>query len=633
MSTPGRTPAGPQRAASTSGASSSQPLSAVESSLVTKVLKVNAPEEYHGDRNKLDDFLLQVELYVRFNSDRINSDSDKVLYAATYLRGRAAQWMKPFLKDWLNSAPDARNVGTTTMFESYAEFRSRITVMFGETNEKQRAILALDRLKQKGSAANYTADFQRTCFHTGYDDTAMWAAYYKGLKEEIKDELLHNEVTTDLVSLAKLAIEIDERMYHRRMEKKGGYPLNMGRQGSPKKTWGNKAKKPWDYGTTPMELDSAQAGPTRAHNGRTPGKKRFCKPIQGKRTTGSKGACYGCGQQGHFQRECPKGGSLGTSSKPPRYTPSKELAATRLTSHANHEALSWTACYDDSCQIHQGDKDGSGWYPKKPRAHSLCATRIIRIPTKKPTGERDKTTAEWGLADGDSEVDKQQQPVDQVEYTDSDWEEVSVRTQPVQVHTQQGVEEPDQGIYQQLSSQLEVVLRRIHFSMDGISDQTAKRVSTAVREHMGPVFKNVEHRCKEIESGDGVAIGKQAARIYEAISKASNTGEGTSEFRKWIQEAEENIRRSLNLRSKDGSIAYRDIVLEHPPVGSMFTTKGGYVTPDNGHISRELRMKLHRVRQEYDQRDPKKNLKVKVEKDDFQYIGNPGPFGSQQAKN
>ena len=36
-------------------------------------------------------------------------------------------------------------------------------------------------------------------------------------------------------------------------------------------------------------------------------------------------------------------------------------------------------------------------------------------------------------------------------------------------------------------------------------------------------------------------------------------------------------------------ITYRNIVLEHPPKGSKFTTQGGYVTPDNGHIPYKLR--------------------------------------------
>ena len=36
-------------------------------------------------------------------------------------------------------------------------------------------------------------------------------------------------------------------------------------------------------------------------------------------------------------------------------------------------------------------------------------------------------------------------------------------------------------------------------------------------------------------------------------------------------------------------ITYRNIMLEHPPKSSKFTTQGGYITPDNGHIPYKLR--------------------------------------------
>ncbi len=38
-----------------------------------------------------------------------------------------------------------------------------------------------------------------------------------------------------------------------------------------------------------------------------------------------------------------------------------------LDAAAQHAVLSWTACYDDACPIHLSDKDGSGWYPQRPR--------------------------------------------------------------------------------------------------------------------------------------------------------------------------------------------------------------------------------------------------------------------------
>ena len=74
-------------------------------------------------------------------------------------------------------------------------------------------------LKQKGSAANYSTEFQRLSFHTGYDDEALKRSFYKGLKDKVKDELSRIDEPQNLTYLAKTSIKIDKHQYQRRMEK------------------------------------------------------------------------------------------------------------------------------------------------------------------------------------------------------------------------------------------------------------------------------------------------------------------------------------------------------------------------------------------------------------------------------
>ena len=93
--------------------------------------------------------------------------------------------------------------------------------MFGELNEQHKAQMALDTIRQRGSAANYTAEFQRIAFHTGYDAAALCASYYKGLKSEVKDDMARGDMPIQPVELARLAVQIDERQHQRRQEKRG----------------------------------------------------------------------------------------------------------------------------------------------------------------------------------------------------------------------------------------------------------------------------------------------------------------------------------------------------------------------------------------------------------------------------
>ena len=71
--------------------------------VIIKPLKINTPEPFDGSRGKLRAFFSQIELFFGFNVDRFTTDKHKVLFASTYLRGRAFKWFNSFLTDFLNN--------------------------------------------------------------------------------------------------------------------------------------------------------------------------------------------------------------------------------------------------------------------------------------------------------------------------------------------------------------------------------------------------------------------------------------------------------------------------------------------------------------------------------------------------
>ena len=100
-----------------------------------------------------------------------------------------------------------------TLFILYVNFQKNIITLFDEINKQHKAQIDIKVLKQKGSAANYSAEFQRLSFHTGYDDEALKRSFYKGLKDKVKDELLRINESQNLTYLAKASIRIDEHQY------------------------------------------------------------------------------------------------------------------------------------------------------------------------------------------------------------------------------------------------------------------------------------------------------------------------------------------------------------------------------------------------------------------------------------
>ena len=58
-------------------------------------VKVAQPDLYYGDREKLDDWIMQLKLYLTFKETTIGKP-EKVIFAISYLRGRAQKWVAPY---------------------------------------------------------------------------------------------------------------------------------------------------------------------------------------------------------------------------------------------------------------------------------------------------------------------------------------------------------------------------------------------------------------------------------------------------------------------------------------------------------------------------------------------------------
>ena len=72
---------------------------------------------------------------------------------------------------------------------------------------------------------------------------------------------------------------------------------------------------------------------------------------------------------------------------------------------------------------------------------------------------------------------------------------------------------------------------------------------------------------------------------------------------------------------EDKKPAYRNIVLEVPPKGLRFLKNGGYVTPDGGYITREMRQQVTEIRTAYHARDPKNGIYAKMNFKPEDFVG------------
>ncbi|MBW0503086.1 hypothetical protein O181_042801, partial [Austropuccinia psidii MF-1] len=79
-----------------------------------------------------------------FHNDPQNSSQDrkKVIYATSFLIGRAAKWIDPYLSNLTNQAP-------SYLLNYWKLFESQLFTLFGDPNEVRKAEAELDSLRMK----------------------------------------------------------------------------------------------------------------------------------------------------------------------------------------------------------------------------------------------------------------------------------------------------------------------------------------------------------------------------------------------------------------------------------------------------------------------------------------------------
>lgn len=243
------------------------------------------PERYSGDLGACSRFLLQCSLIFDLQPTTYSTDKSRIAFVLSLLSGKASQWATAC---WESKSD---------IFQSFDAFTEEMRSIFDHPLKGKEAAKRLLMLTQGSSpVAQYAVDFKILATESGWDDTALQAAFMKGLADNVKDELAARDETNSLQELISLATRLDNRLRERRREKTSRLVTTRGLS-SPH------IAPTVPSISTPSPVFSSPSDPVTAEEPMQLGRAHLSAAERLRRQ--KSGLCMYCGQDGHFIISCP----------------------------------------------------------------------------------------------------------------------------------------------------------------------------------------------------------------------------------------------------------------------------------------------------------------------------------------
>ena len=289
------------------------------------------PTIFEGDHSKAESFLWEFSTYllVNYNVPALTSFIKRIAIALTCIKGPEVNWWTQQQLEWLMTLQPADDNNNT-----YQQFITNFRAHFMDSQKAQRARIKLQTLKMTWPEIDeYISKFKSIAHEASYNpaDPNTMQQFLQGLPQSIGQKVLEDTTVETYEQMKKKAINVtaSQCIIHALYKQP---PRNTTPWNNFQTTWqmqrqcfqGNQnpqpqrqgfsqtpfnsttAPKSWNNQPVPMDLDQ-----TRAPRGNWRGWGRGSQRGNVARVEdtwlqrGIQGACFNCGEQGHFAHNCP----------------------------------------------------------------------------------------------------------------------------------------------------------------------------------------------------------------------------------------------------------------------------------------------------------------------------------------
>ncbi|KAF4311213.1 putative retrotransposon gag protein [Botryosphaeria dothidea] len=211
---------------------------------------------------------------------------------------RQKAWMEPYLRDHLANehSLEKRRAKTKEIFDTYTGFADNLRATFNDRDEVRKASNDIMTVRQMGSVAVYATKFQQLAAYLEWSDETFRDLFYKGLKDEVKKNMITHEYPPTFQKMVDLASQIDGRMYEWKM---GSRQSNTSKPRRERTTL---------EGGDAMALDAANRQDSKkGNNGHNNKKPKGPNPnwTDEQKQRYKDRLCITCGSDKHFSPKCP----------------------------------------------------------------------------------------------------------------------------------------------------------------------------------------------------------------------------------------------------------------------------------------------------------------------------------------